>query len=354
MPKLTRRPPSYTLHKPSGQARVRHRGQDYYLGEYGSRESREAYARLIAQISRGVPAPTPEPSTAGPTVAEGILLYWPVAQRYYRRADGTATGESTVIRAALKPLRRLYGATPAAEFKAKDLRLLQAEMVRLGWSRGYVNRQVSRVKRFFVWLAAEDLIPESVPGALRLVRGLAKVRSAAREKAPVGPVADEVVEKTLPHMSAPMAAIVRALRLSGCRVGELLDLTADQVDRADPACWVYTPRRHKSAHRAKTRTIVFGPRAVEVLNPYLVAAGGGPLFTYLRNSVTRAVRKACKRAGVPHWHPHQLRHSVGTELRARYGLETAQVVLGHAAATTTEIYAAPDPARARDVMAAVG
>ena len=42
---------------------------------------------------------------------------------------------------------------------------------------------------------------------------------------------------------------------------------------------------------------------------------------------------------IPHWHPNQLRHSRATELRNKYGLEAAQVVLGHARADVTQIYA---------------
>ena len=33
-----------------------------------------------------------------------------------------------------------------------------------------------------------------------------------------------------------------------------------------------------------------------------------------------------------HWHPNQLRHTHGTRVRKEYGLEAAQVVLGHARA----------------------
>ena len=39
--------PSYLLHKPSGQARIRIDGRDIYLGKYGSPESRAAYDRLV-------------------------------------------------------------------------------------------------------------------------------------------------------------------------------------------------------------------------------------------------------------------------------------------------------------------
>ena len=45
MPK--KRKPAYTLHKPTGQARVRIKGKDHYLGEYGTPESRERYDDLI-------------------------------------------------------------------------------------------------------------------------------------------------------------------------------------------------------------------------------------------------------------------------------------------------------------------
>jgi integrase len=42
---------------------------------------------------------------------------------------------------------------------------------------------------------------------------------------------------------------------------------------------------------------------------------------------------------IPHWHPHQLRHAHATEVRKRFGIEAAQVALGHAHVSTTEIYA---------------
>lgn len=51
-------PPAYLLHKATGNARVRIRGKDYYLGPFGSEESRQRYARLIAELavdSTGVP-----------------------------------------------------------------------------------------------------------------------------------------------------------------------------------------------------------------------------------------------------------------------------------------------------------
>ncbi len=49
MLRAARKIPTYCLHRPSGQARVIIGGRHIYLGEYGSPESQEKYARLIAE-----------------------------------------------------------------------------------------------------------------------------------------------------------------------------------------------------------------------------------------------------------------------------------------------------------------
>lgn len=49
------------------------------------------------------------------------------------------------------------------------------------------------------------------------------------------------------------------------------------------------------------------------------------------------------------WAPNQIRHTRGTEVRKKHGLEAAQVILGHAAADVTQIYAERDAEKAREV-----
>ena len=74
----------------------------------------------------------------------------------------------------------------------------------------------------------------------------------------------------------------------------------------------------------------------------------------------KKAKEAAKDAGKPasapiaHWHPHQLRHSVGTLVRAQFGLEGAQVFLGHAHAAVTEVYAERDRELARRIAREVG
>jgi integrase len=57
---------------------------------------------------------------------------------------------------------------------------------------------------------------------------------------------------------------------------------------------------------------------------------------------------------VPEWSPLQLRHTAATAIRARFGLEASQVVLGHEKADVTQIYAERDAAKASAIMAEIG
>ena len=79
-----------------------------------------------------------------------------------------------------------------------------------------------------------------------------------------------------------------------------------------------------------------------------------PGAKYSTDSYRRAIHRACDAAKVERWSPNQLRHTAGTEIRAKFGLEAAQVVLGHAAADVTQIYAERDLALATQVAREVG
>ncbi len=54
------------------------------------------------------------------------------------------------------------------------------------------------------------------------------------------------------------------------------------------------------------------------------------------------------------WCPNQLRHNAATMIRKQFGVEMARIILGHATAFTTEIYAERDRQHALHVMSIVG
>lgn len=110
MPKPLRKP-SVTLHKPSGQARVRIKDangkvKDHYLGNWGSAEAQDRYDDLIAEwllrqdVSRFTLA-----------IEEVAILYLDHAAGYYLKA-GEPTGEVSSIRAALRMLIAKCGRCP--------------------------------------------------------------------------------------------------------------------------------------------------------------------------------------------------------------------------------------------------
>jgi hypothetical protein len=192
---MTRRPnpiPKYRHYKPKDLAVVRIDGRDHYLGRHGSPESWERYHRLLAERAasggeRPSASPHPSESTGSRTVAEVIVAFWDHARDYYRNPDGTPSGELANLRAALRPLRKLYALTPARDFGPLALRAVRDEMVRSGLARTSVNDRINRIRRAFRWAASVELVPASVVQALATVAGLQKGRTEAREPDPIAP-----------------------------------------------------------------------------------------------------------------------------------------------------------------------
>jgi hypothetical protein len=111
--------PSYRFHKARNCAVVTINGKNFYLGPYDSPESYEKYARLIAEWKTRHARPC-APLASGPngvvcTVNELILAFWQHAKQRYVK-NGAPTSETKSFRAALRPVRQLYGSQPATEF----------------------------------------------------------------------------------------------------------------------------------------------------------------------------------------------------------------------------------------------
>ena len=125
------------------------------------------------------------------------------------------------------------------------------------------------------------------------------------------------------------------------------------IDRSGPV-WVARMSDHKTAHHGKERLLFFGPKAQLILRRYLKDDPDCKLFPIRRDSYGQTVRNACKRLKISVWTPHWLRHNAATRLREQYGLEVAQVMLGHAKADMTQLYAQKNIVLAKKVAAKVG
>ncbi len=185
------------------------------------------------------------------------------------------------------------------------------------------------------------MVPPDVLTQLGSLRPLARGRSHAAEAEPVEPVAWEVVEKTIPYLREPLQKAVHVQWLSGCRPGEVVRMAAGQLDAstADQGVWLWKLKEHKTANRGekpKAKVIVLGPRALEYVRPLYDAAEAptDPLFPTPEGSFNTtgsyrtAISRAAEKAGVPHWHPHQLRHGRSEQIDGEMGREAAAAVLG--------------------------
>ncbi|MCC6156075.1 MAG: tyrosine-type recombinase/integrase [Candidatus Hydrogenedentes bacterium] len=71
-------------------------------------------------------------------------------------------------------------------------------------------------------------------------------------------------------------------------------------------------------------------------------------------SYRRAIGRICVELEISAWNPNQLRHNAGTEIRKLYGLEAAQVILGHRRADVTQVYAEVNRAKAVALIGEIG
>jgi integrase len=415
--------PSYRQHKRSGKAVVTlsdgHGARyDVQLGEYNSPESRERYARVIAEWeAAGRRRTVAAAARAGLSVNEMAERFLERAERYYRRPDGTATSEITNFKLSIRVLRQLYGMTPAAAFSPLKLKAVRQKMIDDDLCRGVINQRIGRIKSMFKWAVQEEIIPESVYRALQCVRGIPRGRGEARETEPIGPVPEAYVVAVQQHVVPTVAAMIEIQWLTGMRPGEVCAMRAIDIETSG-SVWLYRPAQHKTAWRGRSRVVALGPKAQAIVRKYLTTDTQAYLFSpkraveehraalraerktpvqpsqlcrakakrqiepgdrYTNETYARAIARGCVKADsdardkatksaaaagvdqpeegavfVPHWHPNQLRHLHATEVRRQFGLEAAQVALGHSQAQVTEIYAERNLGLAVQVAAKIG
>jgi integrase len=351
------------------------------------------------------------PKSAGPTVTGLCNTYMKFAKSYYRKRDATIAKEAGAVRYALLPLQQLFGRMRAADFGPRRLKDVREAMIAKGWCRGHVNMQIGRIKRMFKWAVSNEIIPSDRYHALQAVDGLRAGRTEARESEPVKPVPEEMVEAILPHVAKVVAAMIRVQLLTGMRPGEVTIMRTCDIDQSQNP-WTYRPEHHKTQQHGHERVVILGPKAQEIVRPFLRAdspikylfspadadaerrrklhlARKTPMSCGNRPGTNRksrprkkpgerydtqayghAIRYGCLKAfpapaGLDReglktwrrehrWHPHQLRHNAATKLRKEYGLDVAQVVLGHKTLAVTQVYAERDVAAAQKVMLQAG
>jgi integrase len=312
---------------------------------------------------------------------------------------GTKSAEEVrQIKLALRPVRELYGNTPAADFGPIAFKAVRQRMVDSGLGLGTIRNRLGIIRRMVAWGVECEKLDGSALHRLKAVAGLRAGQPGVKAPKKVRPAPDGDVAAILPFLSPTVRTMVELQVCTGMRSGEIVIMTMAQIDRSvDP--WIYRPVKHKNTHRGQDRVIPLGPRAQGLLLPWFVADPDKPLFSprdsrayfdahrahgerstarrreqarrywqkihprravpperemYSSKSYGHAVAGACRRALVPIFRPHRIRHTYATKVRKEFGLEAAQVLLGHTQADVTQIYAERDLTKAVEVARRIG
>lgn len=381
--------PKLCKHRKTGYAYIYVDRKQVYFGKYGSPEATAKYRAYVNKITSSLDGVD---AANDPTVAEVVLAFFQAHQFYYMK-NGRQTKQLDRFKIAVEFPLELYPDLPVREFGPRKLLEVRAAMERSGrFARSYINTLINCFRHVIKYAVSIELVSPDVLVALQSVDALKRGRSIARECQPVLAVPAGDVERTIRELSPVVGDMVRVQRLTGMRPGEVCSMRVGDIDQSGDL-WIYTLRTDKTDYRREVgnkKRIPLGPRAQAVLFPYLLEKENHPddfIFTpaeavaavklerrrnavhprrelgddrteyrpcYDACSYRRAVHRAAERAGVRPWSPNQLRHLFASEIRARYGLESAQVCLGHANANVTQIYAERDFNAAKEIAKEIG
>jgi integrase len=376
--------PSLRRHR-SGRAFVQLNGKRIYIGPWGDPATERKYAALIADWlanNRRLPL---EPAEM--TIADLLLRYLDYAENYYLDGEGRPTSQLGEIKVAMRPLKNLYADSPAKDFGPLRLKACRAVWLEEDLSRKTINSRVQIIRRIFKWGVANELLPVTVWQALEAVEGLRRGRGRVKEHSRVQPVPEADIEAVLESVASPVAAVIRLQLTTAARPSELLELRPVDIDM-EGAVWVARIRNHKTSRQGKERLLFFGPRAQAILKPFLLRPADAYLFSpreaveeyaaaapthrrsdqkpnktrtsrnigekYTADSYRRSITRVCISKGISPWTPYQLRHNAATRIRRDYNLEAAQLVLGHADLSVTQVYAEANYQKALQIALEIG
>ena len=155
------------LSQAPGQAIVTLSGR----GPHGTKASRIEYDRHVGEWLAAGRQSVVGDTESVITVNELLLRYWRFAEHYYRK-NGMPTNELGNIRYALRPVRELYGRTPAEDFGPLALKSIQQRFISDGICRGQINQRIGRIKRV---IGVNDLPCQIVQRAITHTKNLAKL-----------------------------------------------------------------------------------------------------------------------------------------------------------------------------------
>lgn len=228
----------------------------------------------------------------------------------------------------------------------RHLRSYLAMLQTLGKARTTVARRATATRMFTGWLARSGRSDRDA-GALLVSPKPHHALPVALNHEDVRSLLDQLAVHDGSVTGVRDQAIVELLYATGIRVGELVGIDVDDIDRGRNLVRVV-------GKGDKERSVPFGIPAADALDAWLDAGrrdlatveSGAAAFLGSRGRRIdqRAVRRLVHRRiaavdGAPDIGPHGLRHTAATHLlEGGADLRSVQEILGHASLATTQIY----------------
>lgn len=240
-------------------------------------------------------------------------------------------------------LRRL-AASEVGEFLRKEAR---------GFSPGHAGCVAGALRSLVRFLHADGRIPASLVGAVPSIAGW---RGASLPQALTPAAVRRMLcscDRRTRIGRRDFAVLTLLIRL-GLRAGEVAGLELDALDWRQGELVVHGKGKTLSrlplpqdVGQALSAYLVRRPRAA---SRALFLRSRAPLQRLSQAGITHVVAQASKRAGLPRAGPHQLRHTLATEMLRR-GATLTQIaqVLRHRSLSTTAMYAKVDRAALREL-----
>lgn len=251
------------------------------------------------------------------------------------------------VRGVLEHAHRL-GHTDPGTLDLRTLRSWLANLQTRGRSRTTVARRASAVRVFTAWLQRTGRAEQDAGASLlspKLGRRLPQVLRADQAAELLGLAVASAQDDGA--LGLRDVAVLELLYATGIRIGELVGLDVDDVDRERRVVRVLGKGR-------KERVVPFGVPADRALQEWVVhgrpglatPASGAALFLGARGGrvdprVLRTMvhRRLADLPDAPDLGPHGLRHSVATHLlEGGADLRSVQELLGHSSLATTQLY----------------
>ena len=235
--------------------------------------------------------------------------------------------------------------------KSEDIELFIKHLFQLGFKSTTINRKISSIKAFYVYLKKQKLI-DTIPTE--------EINVPKQEKNLPKSISEKEVETLLNSINGSNnielrdKAMMELLYATGVRVSELVSIKLNDIDFNRRVIRVI-------GKGSKERLVPFGEKAFIALNNYLALR---------ENRITKEIFLSNRGTGITRisfWNrvkfylnrcglsieisPHTLRHAFATHILNRGAdLRSVQMLLGHSDLSTTQIYTHIAKQRLSDVL----